>query len=142
MNTYHPFSRRRFLKSVVVSIAASTTLSACSEQDYLALAQTLTLQLTRRDLALKVGKAYDKYIEAQTRLDIPKIVESLLSTLDLNASQLKALSPEGLHNKINAQVKQEFESETVFKVVGWLLSETETRLCLLAYLLDTPAKAA
>ncbi len=136
-------SRRKFLLSLVISIGAPSILTACQREDYLSLAANLSATpLARPDLALKVGKAYVKYIEPDKQLDIVKIVDKLLNGLALSTGQLRALDQTELISQLQAKVRRDFETENVLEVVGWILSSTETKLCLLAYLLKTQSGEA
>lgn len=130
-------TRRQFLHALVVSISVPPILSGCLDLNYDKLARKLMRTLARKDIAHKVGKGYVKYIEPGNQLDKIMIIESILKSLPISGNDLKSIQAAPLREVLHQQITIEFSEERVFPVVGWILSETETKLCLLAYALET-----
>ena len=131
------FTRRRFIQSFVISTSMPALVTGCTKIDYHHLAEKLTQTLARNDLAHSVAKGFVKYIDPDKQLDMIKIVESILAVLPISETDLNFIKPGPLEELLHRRIEIDFEEENVAQVVGWVLSDTEIKLCLLAYSLKT-----
>ena len=129
------FTRRRFIQTLVISISLPELVAGCTKIDYRPLAEKLTQTLARNDLAHKVAKGFLIYVEPDKKLDMIKIVESILAVLPISETDLNSIKPGPLEELLHRRIEMDFEEENVAQVVGWVLSDTEIKLCLLAYIL-------
>jgi len=67
-------------------------------------------------------------------VDAYQLVDLICSRQAGQCANLVEAGAVKLHELMRAQQRQDFEHDRVVKVQGWILSETEVRLCALAAL--------
>ena len=132
-NTRRLFLKRSGLASLAVLPGFFT--SGCDvlvARDLRAAAEALIDTLDRRDLADEIGKNYlDAYGPEHA---FESLARGLLESIGVNIEHATLVSAETLKKALSARIRDDFTRESVSIVNGWLLSETESRLCAMAYL--------
>lgn len=85
-----------------------------------------------RSNAIAVGKTCLKELPS-----LPKtgpLIDALTCSLDTPSSELKSMAPIDLRTRIQARVSDDFGAGRTVQLRGWILSETELQLCVLAAL--------
>lgn len=59
-------------------------------------------------------------------------IQALLERIDLQESHLHSLSSAAVRDRVQAKNAQDFQDGHIVPVQGWLLGETEARLCAIA----------
>ena len=96
------------------------------------LADCLLQACSKRLSAIEVGRAYLKELTSIPNAD--QVVETLTHGLGASSSELKALAPIDLRDRLRAQVSKDFSAGRTVRLRGWLLGDAEVQLCVLAAL--------
>ena len=65
---------------------------------------------------------------------LPHAIQDLLRHLDLPEADLRRMSPTAIRSRIKAGTARDFSKCRIVQLRGWLLGETEARLCAIAAL--------
>ncbi len=147
MNKYN-VSRRSLMKMIASTsfITANTSLllTGCGSSglSIIELSSHIIGLLAYPEKASKLGQAItEKYPELGDS-NLEQIVSSLLLKTQTDRS---IQSPEDLNlfdNRLRARVKQDFSDEKSIILRGWMLSESESEMCMLAYKLANNSGAS
>lgn len=137
--TYAKIARRSFLHilvnlgalGIIRPTQALATLGTSGARAPLAL--DLARFFAHRDSAKRVGLEYLRCVprEADERL----LVDLICSSRAERRAELDQANKGKLRELLRLQMRQDFEHGRIVNVQGWILSETEGRLCALAALL-------
>jgi hypothetical protein len=127
--------RRVFLGSLLVLGAASGPMRQLRwkiDNPPVMVAERLAALFPHRESAARVGREYLRGHpqEASTTA----LVAHLTRNLDVLASEFRMMSELDLRVHMNQRSQADFRARQVVKVDGWVLSETEARLCALTSL--------
>ena len=139
MSTYINKSRRSFLHILgclsllllsgpthsLIKQGASTTSDS--------LASSLAKSFIHRESAAIIGLEYLRYRPAEANIRL--LVDLICSCRPERLAELAKADTEKCRGLLARQQRQDFEHNRVVKVHGWILSETEARLCALAALI-------
>jgi hypothetical protein len=123
--------RRRFLALALTT--GGSLLALATLPDWLGLQSTLSAKLTKllahQESARIVGAEYLKQYphEADARVLQDRIVAGFAG----GYATLSSAHESAIRQLIEERVRQDFETEQIVKVQGWVLSVTEARLCAL-----------
>jgi hypothetical protein len=128
-------SRRRFL-SGVGHLSLVGFLQLAWPFRYTGEARSLAKKLANfhvdKGSAKIVGLAYLRSVPSEAKVDI---LIDLISSLDVaQRAELAHADEDELKEILLRHQRQDFEHERVVNIRGWILSETECRLCALAAL--------
>lgn len=90
----------------------------------------------RQSLAA-IGEAYwrgEMVDPRSSHSSLPDSLNSLLDHIQLSENELRLIEPDALRSRLKTQNTRDFSHHRTVLVEGWLLGETETRLCALAAL--------
>lgn len=134
--------RRTFLSVVGVLVAKAgfdPALAAAEsrfEVDRISMfADQLIKAYPERQSAVAVGDACLQAVPAR-----PKphgLIDELMTNLEIPASRLNTMTVGDLRARLKARTSDDFQAGRTVQVKGWLLGETEARLCSLAALSAT-----
>ncbi|MFN8233365.1 MAG: hypothetical protein U0V56_07805 [Actinomycetota bacterium] len=96
-------------------------------------AERLVGMLTHVESARVVGRAYLR--EVSRKRSVEGLVAEIASGLPGGRSSVRGTSDADLRRIVSASIRGDFAREANVTVQGWILSETEARLCALAALL-------
>jgi hypothetical protein len=122
-------SRRTVLKVIGTTAAIGlfpVYLAGCSKVDINSVGAQMMAELDHIDIAREIGATY---IEQAPDLQSATYTQLLLNKLALTMSKKDLVA---LSARLREQVNQDFISENVVIVDGWMLSNTEATLCALA----------
>ncbi len=97
------------------------------------LAQRLVEVFRRRQSAVAIGRAYLRELVEQPRVE--SLLQEVVADLD-PAHELRRTSLSALRQMLHARIRQDFAAGRTVRVDGWMLGQTEAKLCGLAALLD------
>jgi len=97
------------------------------------LASSLANSFIHRESAAIIGLEYLRYSPAEANIHL--LVDLICSSRPERRAELAKADTERCRGLLARQQRQDFEHNRVVKVHGWILSETEARLCALAALL-------
>ncbi len=125
-------SRRTFLKVIGTTAAVGLLpiyLVGCSKVDINTAGAQMMAELDHIDIASEIGAMYIEQTADLQSATYEQIAQIMLNKLALTISKkdLTALSA-----RLREQVNQDFISENVVIIDGWMLSNTEATLCALA----------
>lgn len=138
--------RRKFLSATatltmgaaISSDAASAALPVTSSMDEAArLADHLLEAFPARQSLAAIGKAYWRggmVDPISSRSSLTDSLNSLLDHIQLSKANLRHMSHDAMRSHFKTQNTRDFSQHKTVLVEGWLLGETETRLCALAAL--------
>jgi hypothetical protein len=131
------FTRRSFLGTVLATVAGALSGWSCTRtpQQAILTGDTLQALLPHRDSAVRLGRHYLAAIPQEA--DAPR-----LRTLLAGALGDAQTATGALHERVHQAIRADFAAGRVVDVNGWLLSQTEARLCALLSLTGTPPEAA
>lgn len=86
----------------------------------------------RRSLAV-IGEAC-RQDNAEGRTGLPDAIQDFLRHLDIPKDVLFQMTPTDLRARIQTETTRDFTQARIFRARGWLLGETEARLCTIAAL--------
>lgn len=131
--------RRTFLSAVSVLAAKAgfgSALAAAESRFEIDRTSMLADQLIKaypeRLSAVAVGDACLQGRAARPRLH--GLIDELMTTLEIPASHLSAMTVGDLRARLKARTSDDFQTGRTVQVKGWLLGETEARLCSLTAL--------
>ena len=127
-------NRRRFLQSLALVVgAAAPWIGALLKSNGTVHpeARQLVRFWTHRNSAAFVGQHYLELVPSE--LDVDQLIRLIWSDRDHRTSLLSA-SSEDMRKILTAQQAADFEQQRVVSIHGWILSQTEARLCALASL--------
>jgi hypothetical protein len=87
---------------------------------------------SKRSSAIEIGRAYLK--ELPSLPNAGQLVETLTCRLGASSSELKAMAPKDLRDRLRAQVSEDFSAGRTVRLRGWILGDAEVQLCALAAL--------
>ena len=125
-------SRRTVLKVIGTTAAVGLLpvyLAGCSKVDINSVGAQMMAELDHIDIASEIGAMYIEQapdLQSATYGPVPPLLLNKLA-LTISKKDLGALSA-----RLREQVNQDFISENVVIVDGWMLSNTEATLCALA----------
>lgn len=130
-------SRRDVLKlatcsSLVTVVSGLSAGCGLVGPDLEEVAQRMIETLNHRDRASEIGEAYMAQapdIRGQTR---EQLAGKLLDILGLDAGEISHDMLESLEDRLGNRVRRDFLEEDVVILGRWMLSRTETLLCVLA----------
>jgi hypothetical protein len=130
--------RRQFLLlalGLAGSVAAGSKLPRVAEgwlrREHLLRAK-LTALFIHQESAQAIGRAYlERYPQ---EADIRRLEDQIAQGIAGGRTLLAATSKQEMSKLLSDRVRQDFETEHVVKVQGWILSITEARLCALTAL--------
>ena len=96
------------------------------------LAEKLTEFFVHRESAKVIGRKYLLHVPKEANVDL--LVNLLCSFQQARYAELAQADRGKLRELLLYQQRQDFEHGHIVKVQGWILSETEVRLCALAAL--------
>ncbi len=129
-------TRRIFLRTLVCLSALGLTRPArgLAKLDEASapnpLASNLAMFFTHKESAAKVGLEYLRSVPEEA--DANRLVDLICSSQSEGRANLVEADLERLRELLRRQHLQDFEHGRVVKLHGWILSETEVRLCGLA----------
>ena len=131
-------NRRRFL-NFLLSLSSLSIFSVGyasaeqkSNQQAILLANRLLGGLKYKNSARKIGYEYLKVMPYEANINI--LLNHLCETSGEQEHTLKNASAEVIKTILRKKSGDDFRSEQVVSVRGWVLSKTEARLCALAVL--------
>ncbi|MCI0561766.1 MAG: hypothetical protein MN733_25040 [Nitrososphaera sp.] len=130
--------RRRFLRSLILlSIVGLTRSSSVLRVlDHSAIPISVSVNLTNvfshKKSARMVGLEYLRSVPGEA--DINLLVKLICSFKAERYTMITKANAEELRRLLLKQFRKDFAQSRVVKVQGWILSETEARLCALAAL--------
>lgn len=135
MNKYL-HSRRQFCQSVLCVAAGATMLPGCGDQpaSRTEVARYLVTQIAHPRAAGAIGQHYlkgDPRLQGETA---EHLTDMIMQSIGLNVNNLSTSNLPEVGKRLAKRVRHDFADETVVTVDGWLLSQTEARLCALVYL--------
>jgi hypothetical protein len=137
MSPVREIERRAFLRGAGATTALGLATPAllvffagCSRES--ALARLLSGFFADADSARAVGREYLEL--SPDEADAARVVERLAGAQLREWEALAASDPERLVQALRLQHRGDFANERVVAIRGWVLSETEVRLCALAAL--------
>ena len=96
------------------------------------LAERLLETCTKRDSAAIVGEACLPKLGNPS--SVGEAVETLISRLDMTSEDFERKASGELRSEIRAKISDDFSAGRTVLVEGWVLGDTEARLCALAAL--------
>ncbi len=126
--------RRTLLKGLgttALSVAAPglvAALAGCARDE--ALTEALSGFYADPASAQVVGRAFLRRFPEET--DTDTLVQRLAGSQRRHWARLAASDSERLAEEVRARHRADFENERVVRIRGWVLSETEARLCALS----------
>ncbi len=102
-----------------------------------ALVDHLLLAFPQRQSLQVIGRAYRRSLKDSIftcRACMPDAFQDFLRHLELSKSDLQAMTPSAMRRCIDAGTARDFSEGRIISVDGWLLGETEARLCEIAAL--------
>ena len=81
-----------------------------------------------------IGDAYRRGHADNAAALTPEVFQDVLRHLDLSEADLAEMTPGDLRSRIDARTAKDFSEGRIIGVEGWLLGETEARLCEVAAL--------
>ncbi len=97
------------------------------------LASKLANAVIQKDSAAVVGREYLRRVPEEA--DVHRLVDGICSCYPVGREGLIRAGQQELRARLRDQQRQDFENGHIVKLQGWILSETEVRLCALAALL-------
>ena len=136
MSPYFNKTRRSFLHILgslslfVLSRSAHALTKKGVPETFNPLVSSLTRSFIHRESAAIIGLEYLRYrpIEANVHL----LVDLICTSRSEQRAELVKADTEKCRELLARQQRQDFEHNRVVKIHGWILSETEARLCALA----------
>jgi hypothetical protein len=131
-------SRREFLTlsaAAALSLLVRSQLPAVTalqrgQQDLLAM--RLAALFTHKESAKVIGREYlEKY---RQEADAGVLLDRIVSSMDAGDAGLFGVAGPNLHALLARTLREDYASDRVVKLQGWVLSATEARLCALAAL--------
>ena len=138
MISYKNITRRRFLRILGFLSAFSLTrpsraldqFATSSEPELLA--SKLANFFIHKDSASAIGREYLRCAPREANELL--LVNLICSSLKKNRNELEKVNVDELRELLVLQQRNDFKNGHIIKVQGWILSETEVRLCALAAL--------
>ncbi len=126
--------------------AAIGGMDAGAANEAAALADHLLQAFPQRQSLQVIGAAYRRDLAADTiahdthearggcETCIPDAFQGFLRHLDLTKTDLRDMTPFAMRRRIDTETARDFSEGRIISVEGWLLGETEARLCEIAAL--------
>lgn len=114
--------------------ARSPMIGSGSADDAAALADRLLQAFPEPGSLRVIGDAFRRGQTKRTFALMPEVCQDVLRHLDLLETDLQRMTPAGLRAHIDARTAKDFSEGRIIGVEGWLLGETEARLCEVAAL--------
>ena len=117
--------------------AAMDGVDAGTADEAAALVDHLLQAFPQRQSLQVIGGAFRRARMGSTaacRTCMPDAFQGLLRHLDLSKADLRNMTPAAMRRCIDAETARDFSSGRIISVDGWLLGETEARLCEVAAL--------
>jgi hypothetical protein len=130
-------TRRTFLKNALCVTAGAAVVPGCGmggPSSVTEVTSYLVGLLRYPEEARKIGSSYlsaDKAIKSLSPRQLTAVILEEIGVDNLDAPGVRL---EKIGNKVKNKVRQDFTDETVVTVNGWLLSQTEARMCALVHL--------
>jgi len=131
-------TRRKFLLASLLSVSAplyssNAFASLSAESKYKDVTNGLISAFSNKKSLKHIGREYIKQLPASSSTS--ELVESILySSSETVFHDSMLLNKKVLRKFIQDKVKEDFKQGRTISVQGWVLSQTEARLCGLAYL--------
>jgi hypothetical protein len=132
---------RRHLMRALTSLGAFALLSPGRAlaslriaNPYDPLALKLAQVFTHSPSAAIVGLEYLRCVPGEA--DVDRLVDLICASLPTRRAELAQADMEKLRELLRSQQRQDFDRDHTVKVQGWILSQTEVRLCGLAALIS------
>jgi hypothetical protein len=127
--------RRSFLRACLGFFVFPRPLYSSLSQRLLRtsdLASSLTHLFSHRESAIVVGLEYLQYRPGEA--DVDRLVDLICLCRPERRAELARAKVERLREVLKLQQREDFRYSRIVKVHGWILSETEARLCALVAL--------
>ncbi len=126
-------SKRALLKLVVATLTSPLVLSACdsTKKKSQEVNQKLLTQLHHHGVAAHLGRVNQENNPSLQSKSLQDLVVEILADLGLDIDTLTENDVENLPNLLAEKIRLDFSQERVLAVDGWLLSETEVKICTL-----------
>jgi hypothetical protein len=111
----------------------ATLAHLCELGQYDVIALKLVSVLVHKESAAVIGGEYLRTVTREAQ--IPLLVRRICSSGQAESGNLSHQDEKGLREWIRVQKERDFELGRVVNIRGWVLSQTEVRLCALASLL-------
>jgi hypothetical protein len=130
-------NRRRVLTGLtaagaLLGVGAYGTLRWASRADADGVVHRLLAALRERRSAAAVGRAFLAVYPGER--DAERLAQDIMASVGGRDPALAAGGTRDLRQAISRQIRRDFASSLVVSVDGWILSETEAKLCGLAAL--------
>ncbi len=138
MITRRGMTRRSFLRTLVclwaIGLPRAARASAASGKGRSPdpLAAKLAGLFTHNDSAILVGREYLRTVPGEA--DAQLLVQLICGSSSSRRAELVAAGPERCLEVLVLQQREDFERGRTVRLRGWVLAETEVRLCALAAL--------
>lgn len=129
-------NRRSALKKIVASIFAASLLPGCDNKDRVRqdVVENLSGLLRHPRVAAHLGRLETEANPKLKSVTIEDLVADILSSINLDIDNLSGQEIRTIAEKLTARIRQDFADESVTRVDGWLLSQTEAKVCALVFL--------
>ena len=133
-------TRRVFLRNLLLLTGGAFAASGCEHQqdqadrpDARAVAEELGKMLEFRNLAMEIGSTFILTDHSMQELPLRVHVDQLLESIGTRLDDLTFESLPQLKEPFSDRVRKDFIDEDIVSVDGWVLSQTEARLCAVLY---------
>jgi len=128
-------SRRSVLGLLTVTASSISLLSACgpSKAQITHATNKLAARLRHHGVAAHLGRIY---VESQPRLkslSIESLLEEITADIGTDIKQILDMQDDVVRQILEHKVRRDFSEENVVAVDGWLLSQTEAKVCCLVF---------
>ena len=138
MRAYANITRRNFLRTLValcalVLLHPARALAKCrAPRTHDSLTTSLATFFSHKESAKFIGLEYLRHVPEEA--DVQRLVGLLCSGQGDRQSEFIHATPGKLRELLLLQQRQDFKHGRIANVKGWILSETEVRLCAMAAL--------
>ena len=127
-------SRRHFLSRLLLSLPIVSFLSACGFGNNTQKAiDTLINLLRHHGVAAHLGRLNVETHPSLQSLTRKQLTSEILADIGLDFDTFEQTDPELIRQLLDERIRQDFTEEQVVTVDGWLLSQTEAKICALLY---------
>jgi hypothetical protein len=129
-------TRRSALKNIVISIYAALLLPGCDNNGHRRriAVENLSNQLRHQTAASHLGRLALEAKPGLKSMTLEELVADILSSISLDLDSLTDEDIGIILENLPNRIRQDFTDEAVTIVDGWLLSQTEAKVCAVVYL--------
>ncbi len=126
-------SRRNVLKLAAAVPLLSLLPAGCSKSqpDIQMAGERMMKVLNHPEKAREIGAMYLRQTGSGVLPSFEQLTLDLMKTLQLNPDALSSKILRTIRSRLSKQVRQDFAEENIIILQGWMLSETELKLCAL-----------